>query len=52
MTFTLPVRRFGARWTHELDTADPDLEPGSDELSARGERVVTSRSMKLLRRVA
>jgi isoamylase len=52
MTFTLPVRRFGARWTHELDTANPDLEPGSDAIPARGELVVTSRSMKLLRRVA
>jgi isoamylase len=52
MTFTMPVRRFGARWTHELDTADPDLEPGSDAIPARGEVVVTSRSMKLLRRVA
>jgi isoamylase len=52
MTFTLPVRRFGARWTHELDTANPDLEPGSDAIPARGELVVRSRSMKLLRRVA
>jgi glycogen operon protein len=52
MTFTLPVRRFGARWTHELDTANPDLEPGSDAIPARGEVVVPSRSMKLLRRVA
>ena len=23
MTFTLPARRFGAEWVHELDTFDP-----------------------------
>jgi isoamylase len=52
VTFTIPTRRFGAEWTHELCTFDPDLERGSDRLPARGELLVSSRSMKLLRRVA
>ena len=52
MTFTIPTRRFGAEWTHELCTYDPDLEPGTDRFPARGELCVRSRSMKLLRRVA
>ena len=52
VTFTIPTRRFGAEWTHELCTFDPDIEPGIDRFPARGELIVPSRSMKLLRRVA
>jgi isoamylase len=52
VTFTIPTRRFGSEWTHELCTFDPALEPSSDRFSARGELCVRSRSMKLLRRVA
>jgi isoamylase len=52
VTFTIPTRRFGAEWTHELCTFDPVLEAGADRFPARGELLVRSRSMKLLRRVA
>jgi len=52
VTFTIPTRRFGAEWTHELCTFDQDIEPGIDRFPARGELIVPSRSMKLLRRVA
>jgi isoamylase len=50
--FTIPTRRFGSEWTHELCTCDPEIEPGVDRFPARGELNVPSRSMKLLRRVA
>jgi glycogen operon protein len=52
VTFTIPTRRFGGEWTHELCTFDPAIEPSSDRFPARGELLVRSRSMKLLRRVA
>jgi len=51
MTFTLPVRRFGAVWTHELSTADPALPPGDGRFAARSQVQVTARSLSLLRRV-
>ncbi len=50
MTFTLPVRRFGAAWTHELCTFDPAIAAGEDRLAARGDVEVRARSVKLLRR--
>jgi isoamylase len=50
MTFTLPARRFGAEWVHELCTFEPELEPGSQRWPWRGEVVVRARSMQLLRR--
>jgi glycogen operon protein len=50
MTFTLPVRRFGAAWTHELTTADPGVPPGDGRFAPRSEVRVTARSMSLLRR--
>ena len=50
MTFTLPARRFGGEWVHELDTYDPTLESGAQRWSSRGEVLVPARSMKLLRR--
>jgi isoamylase len=49
--FTLPARRFGTAWTHELCTARPELPPGSDRHGAREELVSTARSVKLLRRL-
>jgi glycogen operon protein len=51
MTFTLPTRRFGAEWAHELCTHDPGLEPASRSFPARGEVMVGARSLRLLRRV-
>jgi isoamylase len=50
MTFTLPARRFGGTWVHELCTFRPALEPGAESWPSRGEVVVPARSMKLLRR--
>jgi isoamylase len=50
MTFTLPVRRFGAAWANELCTADPGVPAGDREFQARGQVTVTARSTKLLRR--
>jgi isoamylase len=49
--FTLPARRFGTSWTHELCTARPELPPGSERHAAREELVVTARSVRLLQRV-
>jgi glycogen operon protein len=51
VAFTLPVRRFGAAWTHELCTYDPSIAPGSGRFAARGTVVAPARSVKLLRRV-
>jgi isoamylase len=50
MTFTLPARRFGAEWVHELCTYEPALEPGARRWPSRGQVPVRARSMKLLRR--
>jgi glycogen operon protein len=51
VTFTLPARRFGSTWTHELCTARPDLQDGQDELAARSEVHLEARSLKVLRRL-
>jgi glycogen operon protein len=51
VTFTLPARRFGTVWTHELCTARPEREPGQDELPARADVHLEARSLKVLRRV-
>jgi isoamylase len=50
MTFTLPARRFGAEWVHEMCTFEPQLASGSQRWPWRGQVVVHARSMKLLRR--
>ncbi len=50
-TFMLPRRRFGAQWTLELSTADPDAEAGSARFGARTEVTVLAHSMLVLRRV-
>ena len=52
LTFRLPPVRFGRRWTLELSTADPALEPGAWEVPVRAEVEVEGRSLLLLRRVA
>ena len=46
MTFTLPTRRFGARWQLELSTAEPDRGDGDHVLGARARTIdVESRSI-------
>ena len=50
MTFRMPTRRFGSRWTHELSTAEPELDRDARAWSARAEVNVESRSILLLRR--
>jgi glycogen operon protein len=47
VTFVLPTRRFGASWTLELQTADPEAAPAS--YPARGSVEVDARSLVLLR---
>jgi isoamylase len=49
--FQVPNRRFGRRWTLELTTAAPELQPGSAEYAARGQMNVTARSITVLKRV-
>jgi isoamylase len=51
MTFTLPARRFGGEWAHELCTFEPELAPGAQSWASRSETAVRARSMRLLRRV-
>jgi isoamylase len=50
VTFQLPSRAFGRRWTLELSTAEPALEPGARSHAAREELGVPARSVLLLRR--
>ncbi|HEX7311209.1 MAG TPA: glycogen debranching protein GlgX [Gaiellaceae bacterium] len=50
MTFRMPTRRFGSRWTLELSTSEPELERDARAWSARQEETVESRSILLLRR--
>ena len=50
IAFTLPVRRFGAAWTHEFCTRDPHIASGDGRFAARSQLSVTARSMSLLRR--
>jgi glycogen operon protein len=49
-TFTLPRRRFGARWALELGTADAEAQPGSTEYGARTEVPVIAHSIVILKR--
>ena len=55
VTFTLPARRFGAAWAHELCTARPDgSQPGADRgcaLATSSRSPAAPRSLRLLRRV-
>jgi isoamylase len=50
VVFTLPPRRFGARWAVELATAEPERRDESPTAAARDELAVESRSLLLLRR--
>jgi glycogen operon protein len=50
-TFMLPRRRFGARWTLELSTADPEAQPGSATYGARTEVTVIAHSIVILTRI-
>jgi isoamylase len=52
MTFTLPARRFGAEWAHELCTRDPKLQPDGERYASRAAVEVGARSLRLLRRVS
>ena len=51
IVFTLPAVSFGRRWSHELSTAEPEREAGSDVHPARGVVPVEGRSLVILRRV-
>src|SRR3954470_7176880 len=50
VTFTLPNRRFGERWTLVLSTTDPGAEPNTVEVEALEDMVIGARSLVLLRR--
>jgi isoamylase len=50
--FMLPRRRFGAQWSLELSTAEPQAAAGSHTFGARTEVEVISRSMLILKLVA
>ncbi len=50
--FTLPGRRYGDRWTLELSTAEPEAEPGSATIPARGACPLPGRSVLVLRRAS
>jgi isoamylase len=50
--FKLPAGRFGARWTVEMTTAAPHVEPGAESYRARGDCYVSSRSITVLRRAS
>ena len=51
IVFTLPAVSFGRRWTHELSTAEPELEAGALVHPARGVVPLEGRSLVVLRRV-
>jgi isoamylase len=50
VAFTLPPRRFGARWAVELSTAEPERRDEGPTAAARDELVAEARSLLLLRR--
>jgi isoamylase len=52
VVFKLPAARFGARWSVELTTAAPWIEPGAQTYKARGECFLSSRSITVLRRLS
>jgi glycogen operon protein len=51
VSFVLPPARFGRRWTHELCTAEPHVQPNGETHSARATVPLPGRSLKVLRRV-
>jgi isoamylase len=50
--FMLPRRRFGAQWSLELSTADPEAQADSVSYGARTELELIARSIVILKRVA
>ncbi|HEX2044842.1 MAG TPA: hypothetical protein VHF23_04335, partial [Gaiellaceae bacterium] len=50
VTFTLPPRRFGARWAVELSTVEPERRDEGPSAAARDRAPVDARSLVLLRR--
>ncbi len=50
--FMLPRRRFGAQWTLELSTAEPQAAPGSARYGARTEVTIPPHTTILLRRAS
>jgi glycogen operon protein len=50
VTFTLPSRRYGERWTLELSTAEPERPAGDWSADARQEVHTRCRSVTVLRR--
>jgi len=50
-TFRLPSRRFGRRWTVEIDTSDVDAQPGESSARAGDEVLLHAFSVVVLRRV-
>ena len=50
VVFTMPARRFGRGWAHELCTFEPELAPGARRHAARAAVAVPARSVRLLRR--
>jgi glycogen operon protein len=51
-TFMLPRRRFGAQWSLELSTSDPEAAPGSARFGARTAFEMPPRSIAILKRAA
>jgi glycogen operon protein len=50
ISFRMPTRRFGSRWTLELSTAEPELEARARAWGAREDVGVESRSILVLKR--
>jgi glycogen operon protein len=50
VSFRLPTRRFGSRWSLEVSTAEPDVEAGARTWGARDDVAVESRSILVLKR--
>ncbi len=50
VTFQLPARRYGAQWTLELSTAEPELAPGARWALARAPLAAPERSVTVMRR--
>jgi len=51
-SFMLPRRRFGAEWTLELSTANPELQPESANYGAWTELTIAAHSILVLKRIA
>ena len=52
LTFTIPARRYGQRWTRALDTATPATDFGHDTALKPGDVItVMNHSVQVLHRV-